>query len=95
MRGWQGIIRGAMEAAKWTGVTLSYVCPSCRKPDRQMFVFEEATYDRTILSKASDKLAPCRRCHLILPKAIPLHTDIIVGTLEQLRNQGFPIPQVD
>ena len=60
-----------------------------------MFVFEEATYDKKILSKASAKMGPCRTCHLVLPKGIVLQSDIVVGTPEQLRNAGYPIPKVN
>jgi hypothetical protein len=80
----------------WTGVILKYVCPNCRRPDRQMFVFAEGTYDNAVLSKAAAHMIPCRACNAPLPKDdLTLETDICVATLEQLRKAGYPTPPVN
>lgn len=72
-----------------------YVCPACQKQDRQMFVFDEATYDNAILGKAAARMTPCRACGTPLPKNLTLATDIVVASLEHLRKEGYPTPTVN
>ena len=84
-----------MDEPLWTGVILAYVCPACHKPDRQMFVFQGATYDNAVLGKATEHMIPCRVCSATLPKNLTFEADICVGTLEQLRKAGYPTPLVN
>jgi hypothetical protein len=79
----------------WTGVILAYTCPNCGKSDRQRFVLEGGSYDQSVIRKAADRMTPCRACGKPLPKNLPLGTDIVVATLEQLRNAGYPVPPVN
>jgi hypothetical protein len=76
----------------WTGVILAYVCPTCQKPDRQLFVFQDGTYDKSVLNKAVAHMKPCTKCNSPLPKDLLLETDRVVATLEQLRKSGYPTP---
>jgi len=85
----------ATEEPSWTGVILAYICPHCGKPDQQMFVFEEATYDNAILGRAAARMASCRTCNVPLPNGLTFETDICVATLEQLRKAGYPVPSIN
>jgi hypothetical protein len=80
----------------WVGVILAYVCPTCHKPDRQMFTFDVPKYDdRLILSTAQGQMKPCKWCKAGLPKNLPLEVDLCPATLEQLRKAGYPVPPVN
>jgi len=79
----------------WTGVILSYICPNCYKPDRQMFVVSGGTYDESQVYKARKDMAPCRSCKQSLPPNFEHEYDMTVGTLEQLRKAGYPVPPVN
>jgi hypothetical protein len=78
----------------WTGINLLYTCPNCHKPDRQTFVFLGGTYDDSALDKARERMAPCKRCKAALPQNLEHECSMTVGTLEQLRKAGYPVPSV-
>jgi uncharacterized Zn finger protein len=84
-----------MEEPSWTGVILAYICPTCGKEDQQRFIFEGATYDKAVLSKAAAHMMPCRKCGTPIPKNLLLETDIVVAPLDALRKAGYPAPQVN
>jgi hypothetical protein len=79
----------------WTAVTIRYICPACHKPDQQVFVFEGGTYGNEPLHKATARMTPCTKCNAPIPKNLPLETDTVVATLEQLRKAGYPTPPVN
>ncbi len=80
----------------WTGVVFDYTCPNCHKPGRQKFVLEGGSYDeKIVLPKAAAGMTPCKECGEPLPKNLMLATDIVVATLEQLRNGGYPVPPIN
>jgi hypothetical protein len=62
----------------WTGVTLVYLCPTCHRQDRQLFVFEGGTYGIEPLRKAAACMMPCTHCNSRLPKNLEIETDTVV-----------------
>jgi hypothetical protein len=88
------MIRGAMDESSWTGIVLGYMCPTCGKSDQQKFVLEGASYNKSVLNKVRDQMASCRLCKAIPPQGTKFLYDITVGTLQQLRNAGYPTPSV-
>jgi rubredoxin len=83
----------SMEDTPWTGVTLTYLCPSCGSHGKQLFVHYGVGLDMDKARQAAwEDRSPCRSCNEPLSDNLPFRVDITPASLEELRKAGFPAP---
>lgn len=83
-----------MTTSYWFGVTYTFTCPKCSQVSNERIALNSGTNDPEKINAAlkRDRLS-CQNCLAALSGKTPVNVNVRPGTLEELRSEGYPLPE--
>jgi hypothetical protein len=81
------------EKKYWYGVKCEYVCNLCCITTIDLAAMHSSTRDMNLLKTCVDRQSlKCHYCDIPIAIGTDIDVNIVSGTLEQLRSEGYPVP---
>lgn len=82
-----------MEEVYWFAVRMDYVCNQCNCSGTEKMVVASPHPDHTlIMERINKEKLSCSSCKALLAGGTPVNVSLQAGTLEQIRQWGYPTP---
>lgn len=82
-----------MKELYWFGVTISFICHSCKQQSTERLAMSYHTLDQAaIMREIHSQILVCQRCKIPLLNGNEVAVNVQPDTPRRLRDVGFPVP---
>jgi len=82
-----------MESLYWHGVTISFICHSCKKVSVEKMAMSSPTLDRAAINREiNSQILVCQLCKTPLLNGTEVSVNVQPDGPQRLKDLGFPVP---